>query len=188
MKYLLWISLLFASVAHSNPQQTQELRFKHGEAPRVGIPGGALNLTDHNGRKFSLQSNLSAKWTLVFFGFTRCTAICPTALLTARQVLSSEKVAPVRVLFVTLDPLSDQPADLAKYLKHFDARIVGLTGTPEQIEDAARRYGVATSGGGSALEHSGRWYLLSTDNRIVRTYRNNTPADALVQDLMPASL
>jgi protein SCO1/2 len=159
--------------------------FLHGEAPRPGL-GGSLELTDHHGQRFSLKQ-LAGQPALVFFGFSHCTTVCPTALFQARQMLDSfqSRRAPA-VLFVSLDPLSDDPASLGKFLAAFDTRIVGLTGPPSQVERAATHYGVAMQGQGERIEHSARWYLLDADAHVARVYDSATPGRLLAQDLVRA--
>jgi protein SCO1/2 len=157
---------------------------RHGDAPPAGL-GGPLDLMDSQGRRFGL-GQVAGRPVLLFFGFTHCGSTCPMALLTAAQVLAStpRSLQPA-VLFVTLDPLSDGPRELAAYLGAIDARIVGLTGHPDQVEQAAGRYGVAVRPrpGGTGLDHSSRWYLLDIHGRLRRVYRHDTPATHLLEDL-----
>jgi protein SCO1/2 len=118
------------------------------------------------------------------FGFTRCVSTCPPALGVARQVLHA--LGPgdtASVVFVTLDPLSDDAPALRAYLGAIDSRIIGLTGHPARIEQTAERFGVAVRGAGSALEHSAMWYLLDADAVLRRVYGPTTPADHLVADI-----
>lgn len=157
--------------------------WQHGSAPLPGL-GGPLDLIDQQGRHFSLKA-LGTQPALVFFGFTRCSTACPYALLQARQVLNAFQArrAP-NVIFVTLDPLSDDPATLARYLGAIDTRITGLTGSPTKVAQAAERYGVGTKGQGSQQEHSARWYLVTSDQTIQRVYDSQTTGLQIAQDLM----
>jgi protein SCO1 len=156
--------------------------FQHGQAPLTGL-GGPLNLIDQQQQPFSL-SRLGSQPALVFFGFTRCATACPPALLQAREFLAQFKArkAPP-VLFVTLDPLSDDPASLGRFLGAIDPRITGLTGTPDQIHQAARRYGVATQGSSIALEHSARWYVVNAQATLLRVYSSQDSGTQMASDL-----
>ena len=88
------------------------------------------------------------------------------------------------MVFVTLDPLNDGPEQLRSFVQRMDPRIIGLTGSPQQIEQAAERYGVAPARVRPArVEHSSMWYLLDGQARVRRVYAHNTPAPALVADL-----
>jgi protein SCO1/2 len=171
-----------------------QVPIRHGEEPLPGL-GGALDLTDHKGRPFSLAQTKGAP-TLLFFGFTQCGNTCPVALAQIKQVLAAfQSRKPPMVLVVTLDPLTDTPSVLASHLGHVDDRIIGLTGTPQQIEQAARRYGVATQTGATnpaqgrrpdkaaPLAHSSRWYLLNGNHQIERVYKITTPVTDIVQDI-----
>ena len=156
-----------------------------GEPPLPGV-GGPLDLVKHTGQPFSLR-DIEGAPALVFFGFTQCANTCPMALAQVQQLLASfHSRKPPTVLFVTLDPLSDTPAALTQYLAAFDKRIIGLTGTPAQIEQAAKRYGVARQSSSGTLEHSSRWYLLDERMQVARVYKINTPVNAMAQDIVRA--
>lgn len=158
----------------------QELR--HGMQPPAEI-GGELDLIDHDGAKFAL-TKLSGAPVLLFFGFTHCGSTCPVALAEARQVLHTLGPAPqASVVFVTLDPLNDGPQQLREFVQRIHPRIVGLTGSPLQIERAAERYGVGVRSAQVRLEHSSVWYLLDGQARVRRVYAHATPAAELVADL-----
>jgi protein SCO1/2 len=172
--------LLLASIACAAlPVQAQDW---HGRVPPAGV-GGALDLTDQRGQRFAL-ARVAGRPVLVFFGFTHCGSTCPLALATARQVLHA--AAPGQdpaVVFVTLDPLTDGPQQLRSFVDRIDARIIGLTGSPQQIEQAAERYGVGVRGKAGTLEHSSVFYLLDGAARVRRVYPHTTPAAALMADI-----
>jgi protein SCO1/2 len=160
-----------------------------GEAPLPGL-GGPIDLVDQAGHAFHL-SQMGRRKALVFFGFTHCGTMCPTAMLTARQVLASAQAgdAPPVVLFVTIDPLNDTPAHLRDYLRMFDPRVVGLTGAPDQVWRVAQHYGVGIARDGQSLAHSSRWYVVDADGRIDRVYTYDTPPDRLAAALhLPLSV
>ena len=154
----------------------------HGRLPPPGV-GGALDLVDHRGQRFALQ-RVAGRPVLVFFGFTHCGSTCPVALATAREVLhtSAPNQMPA-VVFVTLDPLTDGPEQMRSFVERIDARIIGLTGTPRQIEQAVDRYGVGVRGNATTLEHSSVFYLLDGAARVRRVYPHTTPAASLVADI-----
>jgi protein SCO1/2 len=169
-----WAAFALAGAAHAAAP-------RHGDAPLEGL-GGALDLTADDGHPFTAE-RLHHQPALLFFGYTHCGTSCPVALVVARQVVSAFSVmhAPT-ILFVTLDPLTDDPDRLHAYLSQFDRRFVGLTGTPQQIERAADHYGVGRESRDGAPAHSARWYLLDGDGRLVRTYALSTPAEELRED------
>jgi len=172
--------LLLATIACAAlPVQAQGW---HGRMPPPEV-GGELDLIDHHGAKFSL-SRLAGEPVLLFFGFTHCGSTCPVALAEARQVLHTLGPRPhATVVFVTLDPLNDGPQQLREFVQRVDPRIVGLTGSPLQIEHAAERYGVGVRQRSGGIEHSSVWYLLDGQARVRRVYAPTTPARELVADV-----
>ena len=155
---------------------------RYGHAPLPGI-GGALDGVDQHGVPFRL-ARLAGRPGLVFFGFTHCGSTCPVALGTARQLLQAYGARPAPPLvFVTLDPLSDGPAQLKDFLGRVDPRLLGVTGTPAQIAAAVERYGVGTRVREGGVDHSSLWYLLDGTGRVRRVYAHTTPASQLLEDL-----
>jgi protein SCO1 len=151
-------------------------------APPAGV-GGAIDLLDQRGERFTLQ-RLAGKPALLFFGFTRCSTTCPVALVTSQQVLQMTGGArEVAVVFVTLDPLHDDPPSLRAWLSQIHADLIGLTGSPTQVERAAERYGVGVRQMTGKVEHSSMWYLLDGQSRVRRVYPHTTPAADLVADV-----
>ena len=127
-----------------------------GWAVSLWIPGGETSsevsegqgpvitsefeLVDQDGRTVRGE-DLRGKLQLVFFGFTTCPDICPTTLtkITAALEELGADADTLRPVLMTVDPERDTPAVLKEYLSAFDPRIIGLTGTPEQVEAALRK-------------------------------------------------
>jgi protein SCO1/2 len=103
--------------------------------------GGPFSLVDHNGRRVT-DADFRGKPMLVFFGFTHCPEVCPTTLLDLTNQLKGfgPEAERLQVLFITVDPERDTPAQLALYLQSFDPRIVGLSGSVEEVEAAVKAY------------------------------------------------
>ncbi len=119
----------------------------------------------------------------MYFGFTYCPDVCPTEL----QVISAalERLGQlgkdVQPLFVTVDPERDTTAVLAAYLKHFDPRILGLTGRPAQIAKAIKAYRVyaakETRNAGAAgyvINHSTAVYFMDTSGHYIDHFNYGT--------------
>lgn len=103
--------------------------------------GGPFELVDHTGKVVTDQS-FPGKHLLLFFGYTWCPDICPTELLILGQAIDAlgddgEQVVP---LFITIDPERDTPETLAPYVANFHPRLIGLTGSLEQVAAAAKAY------------------------------------------------
>lgn len=103
--------------------------------------GGKFTLTDQNGKPVK-DEDLRGQVLLVFFGFTHCPDICPVTVKTLSDLVDSlgDKATQVTPVFITVDPERDTPEAMKTYLANFNARIVGLTGTPEQIKQVAQLY------------------------------------------------
>lgn len=105
--------------------------------------GGPFKLIGTEGQEVT-EAALKGKYSVFFFGFTFCPDACPTALNTFSLMMAelgpeAEKVQPV---FVSIDPARDTPQVMKEYLASFDPRIMGLTGTPEEIAETAKIFRV----------------------------------------------
>ena len=157
-----------------------------GATPLAGLNlGGPFNLTDQHGRAVT-ERDFAGRWMLVYFGYTFCPDVCPTELGTIAAAMQDlgDKAAQVVPVFITVDPERDTPEQLATYVPNFDPRMVGLTGTPEQIAEAARRYRVyyakaeRPSMTEYLMDHSSFVYLVGPDARVRALFRPDTrPAD-----------
>jgi len=107
-----------------------------------------FDLVDQRGQPFSLQQ-LRGNWSLIFFGFTHCPDVCPTALYELQQVRKSlqqkqdESMQMPEILFVSVDPERDTPQALQDYLSHFDPSFIGITGKHEQLMPLTKQVGIA---------------------------------------------
>jgi len=140
--------------------------YQGGTGPAAVPIGGPLRLTDQDGKPFD-STSLAGKPYAVFFGFTHCPDACPTTLSEMAQV-EDEIGAPAKdltTLFVTVDPERDTPAVLKEYISNFGGNTVALSGTPEQVAQAAKEYRVfykkvPTSDGGYTMDHTAVLYLM----------------------------
>ena len=146
--------------------------------------GGPFELQGPDGRRVTEQS-FEGQWLLVFFGFTRCADVCPTTLVQIAKLLDGlgEQGARLQPLFISLDPERDTPEVLAAYTRFFDERILGLTGSPEQIRQVADAYGVyvrkVPMGDTYMLDHTGSVYLMNPAGELVSLISpQRTAADA----------
>ena len=103
--------------------------------------GGAFKLTNHHGESVSTK-NFENNFLLVFFGFTNCPDFCPNTLNNISTVMQQldEKSNDIIPLFITVDPERDTVPVLKKYLTNFHPKIIGLTGTNEQIDSVKKKY------------------------------------------------
>tara|TARA_B100000886_G_scaffold340535_1_gene310937 strand:+ start:9528 stop:10139 length:612 start_codon:yes stop_codon:yes gene_type:complete len=105
--------------------------------------GGPFTLMDHNGVSRT-ERDYKGKFLLVYFGFTFCPDVCPTALqiMTVALTKIGKKANLVQPIFITVDPERDTKNHLKNYISNFHPNFVGLTGKPEQIKQAAQKYRV----------------------------------------------
>lgn len=153
--------------------------------------GGPFTLTDQNGKKVTDQ-DFRGRSMLVFFGFTHCPDICPAGLqlISAALAKLGPKAANVTPIFISVDPQRDTPETLATYVKNFDDRIVGLTGTPEEIAAVARTYRVfyektpnETNPAEYGMNHTSIIYLMGPDGTYVAHFTPMTSVDQMVEKL-----
>jgi protein SCO1/2 len=104
--------------------------------------GGPFTLIGADGKPFSSQA-LAGKPYAIYFGFTRCGDVCPTTLsrlVKLRREAANDQA--MHIVFVTIDPKNDGPKEVGQYASLFNAPIVGLTGSPTQIDQVKRQYGI----------------------------------------------
>jgi protein SCO1/2 len=151
--------------------------------------GGPFQLIDTNGRSVT-EKSLLGKPTAIFFGFTFCPEVCPTTL--AEMTASLKALGPnadkLNVVFVSVDPERDTPAQMKLYLTNFDPRIQGFTGSVAAVDAAAKAYRVyhqkvATEDGGYTVDHSSAVYLFDKRGQFVEPIGYGSPHDRVVDQL-----
>lgn len=151
-------------------------------------PAPELSLQASNGGTLSL-ARYRGRVVLLEFGFTNCPKVCPTTLATlasARKRLGAN-ARDVQVVFVTVDPERDTAAQIRAYLRGFDPAFVGGTGTPAQLADVRKRYGVMAQrrnvGDGYTVGHSSSLYLIDRKGRLRAMMPYGVSAADYVHDL-----
>jgi protein SCO1 len=151
--------------------------------------GGSFRLTDQNGKTVT-DADLKGKWSLVYFGYTHCPDACPTALndiSIALEDLGTKRDA-VRPVFITVDPERDTPDALKAYVTSFDAPILALTGTPEQVAQAAKGYRVyyakhPEAGGEYSMDHSSVIYVMDPQGRFTASFTHESTPEQIAERL-----
>ena len=141
-------------------------------APTVG---GPFALTAADGSVVT-ERTLAGRPFALFFGFTRCPDVCPTTLARLAKLRGEMGSAgdSLRIVFVSVDPESDTPADIGQYTAMFGTPIIGLTGTPEQIAKIAKAYRiyyakVPQESGNYTIDHSATVFLMDGRGRLQST-------------------
>ena len=149
--------------------------------------GGPFALIDQDGRAVT-EATFKGKPTLIYFGFTYCPDVCPTALLlmeTALEKLGPDTPKKVNMLMITIDPERDTQKLLKDYVSNFGSTFRGLTGTPEQVAAAAKAYRVyyqkvpGKNGGPYLMDHSSIIYLLDRNGRFVTHFTHEAKAETI---------
>ncbi|CUE99576.1 electon transport protein Sco1 Sco2, putative [Bodo saltans] len=125
-----------------DPRLRNVKQFDQEGGPAIG---GPFSLIDTNGKRWT-NEDFKGKWMYVYFGFTNCPDICPEEMAKMSRLIQhlDKKVGRDywQPIFISLDPKRDTPEKVKEYLADFSPRILGLTGTMEEVEQAARQYRV----------------------------------------------
>ena len=152
--------------------------------------GGPFTLTDQTGKRVTSDEVIDGP-TLVYFGYTFCPDICPVdvAVMAAAAELLEQKGYMVKPVFVTVDPARDTPEVMAYYAEAMHPRMVGLTGTEQEIRAAAdayrayyQRVDVEGSAAGYLMNHSTLTYFMMPDG-IRAMFRNNFPPEEMAGEI-----
>lgn len=163
------------------------------ESPAAAAIGGPFHLTDQHGRRVD-DRVLKGKWTAVFFGYTDCPDVCPTTLFNLAQAVTAlgPRSRDFQVLFISIDPARDTPAQLAAFLGNpaFPKGTIGLTGSAADIAAVARGYHVyyrkAGDGPDYTMDHTSIVYLMDPDGGFVKPITFDGPPAAVANQITQA--
>ena len=158
---------------------------------RAGV-GGSFTLVDQTGRTRT-DADFRGKFMLVYFGYTYCPDVCPTDLQQIGLAIDKLRIAgaAVQPLFISVDPERDTTEVLANYVVLFHPRLIGLTGTPEQIRAVASAYKVyyakykPPEGSDYVIDHTGFIYLMDDGGAYRGFFPPGTSADRMVEIVRP---
>ena len=156
--------------------------------------GGTFTLTNQDGGRTS-DRDFAGRYRLIYFGYTYCPDVCPVDLQQLAQGLRRfEKQDPARgakvqPIFITVDPARDTPNVLKQYVAAFHPRLIGLTGSPEQIKDVAKRYGIffakheVEGSSDYLMDHSRMAVLFGPDGKPIAIIPHDQGAEAVAAEL-----
>jgi protein SCO1/2 len=184
---------LFGSLAFASLALAAALAIipTHARAANSVTIGGPWTLIAPDGTTVT-DRTYRGKWLLVFFGYTSCPNTCPITLHEIAVSLDKlgREAEQVQPLFITLDPQRDTTDVIEEYVRSFDARIVGLTGSSDQIAAAAKAFGVYyvahTYGVGAQerlIDHSTYLYVMDPQGQFVRGFDADTPGGRIAATL-----
>lgn len=152
--------------------------------------GKDFSLMDHAGRLRTL-ADFRGKAVAMFFGFTHCPDICPTAMAQLAEVMKllGEDARRVQVLFVTVDPKRDTPTVLSQYVPAFHPSFVGLYGDAASTERTAKEFKVyyrvnqANEQGAYSVDHSGQILVFDPQGRLRLFMKPELSPEAMARDV-----
>lgn len=149
----------------------------HGAVIDPPMPAARIELADFRGHPFSLDS-LRGKVVILYFGYTNCTAECPLTMAHLKLATESlgSQAANVKVVMISTDPARDTTNAMKSFLGAFDPRFIGLVGTPDQLANVWKYYGVTVDDGGET--HGYFTYLIDPAGNFRETFLpDSSPAD-----------
>lgn len=192
---VLALAIVLLASCTSPPDQ-----FDRAGADRYGLQGSLLGdalekpavvFTDTEGEPYDLRTETAGELTLVFFGYTSCPDVCPIHLDTISQAFGRADLAGgvPNMVFVGVDTERDTPARLREYLDRFDARFVGLTATPEEIDRAMAQLQLPgavipeDTTGNYTVGHPSQVVVFTPDDRAHIVYPFGATQQVWVEDL-----
>lgn len=182
------LALPVLSACSQEPAETP-LEFNGSDISGTGL-GREMAMQDASGTTRSLD-DYKGKVTLVFFGFTQCPDVCPTAMaeLAQSMELLGDDASQAQVIMISVDPERDTPEILAEYVTAFHPDFVGLGGTPEQLQVTAKSFKAfyAKAAGPTpeqySMDHSSSFYVFDKSGDVRVLIAGNAPADEIAQDI-----
>jgi protein SCO1/2 len=165
--------------------------WRSGSGDRANLIGGAYTLVDQTGATRT-ESSWPSQYKLIYFGYTYCPDFCPTTLTIMTDALSQldpNDAAQIKPMMISIDPERDTVEALAQYHEHFDPRFAMLTGTTEQVKQAAQAYRVYFAKAESEaatdylMDHSSFTYLMAPDGSFVTHFVHDTTAEQMADQL-----
>ena len=151
--------------------------------------GGPFQLVDQSGATVT-EKDLQGKPSIVFFGFTHCPDVCPTALFEMSEILRAmgKDADRVNAYFISVDPERDNRQAMQDYLSSFDPHLKGLTGDPEAISKVLSAYRVYAKkvplkDGDYTMDHTALTYLMDRDGKFVAPFNLNRKPEEAAADL-----
>ncbi|XP_026878824.2 protein SCO2 homolog, mitochondrial [Electrophorus electricus] len=177
-------------VHHEKDQKLQAQRLE--QLSKVAVGQGDFSLLDHTGRRRTKKDFLGS-WVLMYFGFTHCPDICPEELEKVSSVvdlLDKDAGLPlVQPLFITVDAERDDVTAMAKYVSDFHPRLLGMTGTPEEVKEVGQAYRVYASAGPKdedgdyIVDHTILIYLINPDGLFLDYYNRTKMPHRLLKSI-----
>ena len=179
-------TLVLGALAACSPEA---LKFKSIDITGADYAKG-FELADHNGAQRTL-ADFKGKVVVVFFGFTQCPDVCPTALTDLAEVkrLLGPQGDKLQGIFVSVDPERDTPEVLKAYMANFDPGFLAMRPTPAQLPEVAKAFKIfykkveGQTPTSYTMEHSAGSYVFDTQGRVRLYTRPAIGAQGLAEDI-----
>lgn len=176
VRIVLWALVALALGAFAYAYVSQQRQQTPQPVVKLTGFGGPFTLVGSDGQPFNSSARLEGKPHALFFGFTHCPDVCPTTLarlVRLRQQLGAGE-RPFEIVFISVDPERDKPEDVGKYAKLFDSPVIGLTGSPAQVKQVERQFGIFSQkvpqpGGDYTVNHSSAVMLFDRNGKFAGT-------------------
>lgn len=200
IRVILWVVVLLSTVLALGIYFVKRGKALSSASKEVYMPvaslGGPFQLTDQHG-VVRRQNSFPHKYLLVYFGYSYCPDICPTGLQSMTEAMhalkgNADKVQP---LFITVDPTRDTPAHLKTYMTNFHPKILALSGSDAETQQAMKGYKVyaakrledETETTDYLIDHSSIIYLMNPEGKFIKSFSHSTPGKeiaATIQGLL----
>lgn len=180
-RFIAWGAVLVLSAVLAWNYANKQMSSLNEAQPGIAKFGSDFNLIKTDGTPIN-GKDFRGRPHLVFFGFTNCPEICPTTLFEATNWMETlgAQAKDLDIYFITVDPERDTPEFLVEYLTPFDKRIIGLSGSLEEIDKAAKSYHVyyrkvKLDDGDYTLDHTASIFMMKADGSFMGTiaYQEN---------------
>lgn len=162
----------------------------HGTVIQSQTPAANFTLTGAGGEEVSL-SDFRDKVVLLYFGYTFCPDVCPATMVEMKKAMQvlGEDSEKAQVIMVSVDPDRDSPEKLAEYVTHFNPNFIGLTGSEDEIAQAATPFGIfyekhpGSIESGYLIDHTASVVVIDPDGYLRLVYPFDTPGEAIAADI-----
>lgn len=191
LRLFLWLFAGVASAAFAAGLLWQRMSLPEASAATGPAIIADFELTGHDGM-MRTEEDFHGMWSLVFLGFTHCPDVCPTTLSDMAQVMDDlgADANSVQPLFISVDTERDDVEALAEYVPQFHSAILGLAGTPEQIQATAETFKIyyekveeRQAPGGYTMGHSSQIFLFNPAGELVELFSHGTSPAEITSEL-----
>lgn len=185
------IALIFFSYVHFEKSSPN---LSHETTSGTALIGGPFSLKDHNGQ-LRKSSDFKDQLLMIYFGYSYCPDICPTALSSMSQALTllGENAQYIQPFFITVDPERDTESLLKSYVQTFHPRLLGLYGTKKEIETLKKHYRLYAEKAppqdnndphlSYLIDHSSLIYIVKSDGTYLTHFSHGTSPEEMAKIL-----